>query len=384
MAKGRRKGSENQVGKRDIGFGSGVVPSSEMIGDLNLRDDLTLADKINMTNGRGRQRLFSGRGHGRKTHHGRGPTRGSAGPRSKKRDMLYFVRDTVRTWRTMSMVYSGPVFSSDGGGMMKSSFEWANVLVNDMQFFDCSEIYGYVDDNVIEMYHDDEVPPHPDAILPASAVGLYLPNYCPPVSAFPPETEAMLLCLPMVGAEETRDAYTIYTVLRGEDGDIMRGPLGFGNIDIPRGTFGIHQFSSHSAKPTPEELDGANRTMRLACGLLQTINQPRFVVQAKRDVSLVKRQSFKKAAGKFTPDSWNMVTWNVDKAVKAKSYDEGSGGRQALHFRRGHWRKAEEGWERSRWSESRGRWEQYIHGYEAGHPAFGVKKSYHLPRKEPV
>ena len=47
-----------------------------------------------------------------------------------------------------------------------------------------------------------------------------------------------------------------------------------------------------------------------------------------------------------------------------------------------YWRKAEKDWERSRWSETRNRWEQYIHGYEAGHPAFGVKKSYHLPRKE--
>jgi hypothetical protein len=108
------------------------------------------------------------------------------------------------------------------------------------------------------------------------------------------------------------------------------------------------------------------------------------VVQGKRDVSLVKRQSFKKAAGRFIPDSWNMITWNVDKPVKAKDHEEGNGARLPLHFRRGHWRVGEKGWKNTRWSETRNRWEQYIHGYEAGHPAFGVKKSYHLPKKEPV
>ena len=323
---------------------------------------------------------FSGRGHGRKTPHGRGPKRD--GPRATKRDMLYFVRDTVRTWRTMNHVYNGPIFPSDGYGSLQTSFEWANALVNDMQFFDCSEIHAYVEDNVMEMYHDNDVPPHPDAILPAPAVGLYLPNYCPPIRYNPPETEALILCVPMVGSEETRDEYTVYTVLRGEDGDIMRGPLGFGNIRIQSGTFELNRFANNKANPTEDELKAANSSLRFVCGLLQTINTPRFVVAGKRDVSLVKRQSFKKATGRFTPDSWNMVTWNIEAPIKSKDYKEGTGGRQALHFRRGYWRKAEKDWERSRWSEQRNRWEQYIHGYEAGHPAFGVKKSYHLPRKE--
>ena len=122
--------------------------------------------------------------------------------------------------------------------------------------------------------------------------------------------------------------------------------------------------------------------MRQVVSLLRLINTPRFVMAGKREVSGVKRQSFKKAAGKFVPDAWNMVSWNVDKPVKAKDYKEGTGNRLPLHYRRGHWRMAEEGWKNTRWSAERNRWEQYIHGYEAGNPAFGWKKNYHLPRKE--
>jgi len=336
----------------------------------------TLADRLNASaNG---IVTMSGRGHGRKTPHGRGPKRN--GPRTTKRDMLYFVRDTVRTWRTMNHVYDGPLFPLDGGGDLKTSFQWANVLVNDMQFFDCSEIFDYVQDNVTEMYHDNDVPPHPDAILPAPAVGLYIPNAYP-MGDDPQANEVMFMCLPVLGAEQTRDVYTVYSVVRGSDGEIMRGPLPFGNIDLPKGTFGIQQITNRR-DITEDEVDSIHSAMRTVCGLLQTINTPRFVVAGKRDVSLVKRQSFKKATGRFTPDSWNMVTWNIEAPVKSKDYKEGTGGRQALHFRRGYWRKAEKDWERSRWSEQRNRWEQYIHGYEAGHPAFGVKKSYHLPRKE--
>jgi len=279
----------------------------------------------------------------------------------------------------MANVYDGPIYPSDGNGTMKTSAEWANFMVNSMQFFDCSEIEDYVLNNVTEMYHEDDVPPHPDAILPAPAVGLYIPT----ISSLKHESqgqELMHICVPVVGAEETRDAYTVYTLVRGWDGHIMRGPLGVGNINIPNGTFDTHHFDHYDANENEQR--SASFSMRFVCGLLQTINTPRFVVAGKRDVSLVKRQSFKKATGRFTPDSWNMVTWNIEAPVKSKDYKEGTGGRQALHFRRGYWRKAEKDWERSRWSEQRNRWEQYIHGYEAGHPAFGVKKSYHLPRKE--
>jgi len=341
-------------------------PNQVQVDGKDLAERISLSANGNFT--------MSGRGHGRKTHHGRGPKRGAAGPRSKKRDMLYFVRDAVRMLRM-----SEPHWITD----LSNTHDLADSLVQGFQFFDCDEIYDYVFENLSNMYPDPEVPPPEDVVLPAEMVGLYTTRN-KVVSDRSGNVEMMMLCVPVRRYDREDELYGRHfnvSILGDNHIETMYPELTrLGQVDTLNGTF--KEDFTHARS------EGGRLSvysyLRMACGMLQTINQPRFVVQGKRDVSLMKRQSFKKATGKFTPDSWNMVTWNVDKAVKSKSCDEGSGGRQALHFRRGHWRKAEEGWERSRWSESRGRWEQYIHGYEAGHPAFGVKKSYHLPRKEPV
>jgi hypothetical protein len=114
--------------------------------------------------------------------------------------------------------------------------------------------------------------------------------------------------------------------------------------------------------------------------LLQTINNPRFVRQGKKTFSQTKKQTVRKVLRDFIAEQWNMVSWNVDKAVDAKHYEEGNGGRQGLHFRRGFFRRGEPHWQNVQMID--GVWRQWIEGYEAGHPAFGVLKSYHLPRKD--
>lgn len=340
---------------------------------------------------------FSGRGHGRKTPHGRGPKRGAAGPRSKKRDMLYFVRDYVRELRT-----NNPLLEEN----WQNAIGWvdgrdiANFLVNEVQYFDCSEIWEYVWLNLEEMYPTGEVPPSPDSVLPAKAVGLYL-DYWGKYLDEPNENQNMYICIPTTEAEEHeefRSRHFRVFCLDHPYEQLSHGkppqpiPMPLGEISVVEGielfdVYDVSQYKDNSKAPQDwidAQLTNCASHLRIVAALLATINQPRFVVQGKRDISLVKRQSFKKAAGRFIPDSWNMVTWNVDKPVKAKDNEEGNGARLPLHFRRGHWRVGEKGWKNTRWSETRNRWEQYIHGYEAGHPAFGVKKSYHLPKKESV
>ena len=309
---------------------------------------------------------FSGRGHGRKTPHGRGPKRD--GPRATKRDMLYFVRDLVRMLRTTE-----PHWLTT----LSDTHDLADTLANGFQFFDCDEIYEYVWENLNNIYPDPQVPPSEDVILPAEMVGLYTSK----IQAAEAQ-QVLFLCAPMqkIDREDERFGKMFSVVVYADSHidamDPEPTPVGF--VNALNGTF-EEDFSYAS---TEDQRISVYTYLRTASAMLQTINTPRFVVAGKRDVSLMKRQSFKKATGRFTPDSWNMVSWNIEAPVKTKDYKEGTGGRQALHFRRGYWRKAEKDWERSRWSETRNRWEQYIHGYEAGHPAFGVKKSYHLPRKE--
>jgi len=336
----------------------GMIAADETGGTSSLANRINHSSMGNIT--------FSGRGHGRKTPHGRGPKRD--GPRTTKRDMLYFVRDIVRMLRTTE-----PHWVTE----LANTHDLADVLANGFQFFDCDEIYEYVWENLSNIYPDPQVPPSEDVILPAELVGLY-------TSKVPSQdgNEVLLLCAPTrrIDREDERFGKVFSVVLfgKGHLEAMDPEPTAIGFVDALNGTF--EEDFRHTT--TQEGRTSVYTYLRTACAMLQTINTPRFVIAGKRDVSLVKRQSFKKATGRFTPDSWNMVTWNIEAPIKSKDYKEGTGGRQALHFRRGYWRKAEKDWERSRWSEQRNRWEQYIHGYEAGHPAFGVKKSYHLPRKE--
>ena len=337
---------------------------------------------------------FSGRGHGRKTPHGRGPK--PRGTRAVKHDMLYFVRDYVRELRTNNPLleenWQNAIGWSDGKDI-------ANFLVNDVQYFDCSQIWEYVWLNLEEMYPTGEdVPPSPDCVLPAKAVGLYL-DYWGKYLEKPNENQSMYLCIPTSDAEkheEFRSRHFRVFSLDHPYEELSHGrppqeiPMPLGEISVVEGVelfdvYDMAQYKENSKAPQDwidAQQSNSAAHLRIVAAILQTINQPRFVIPSKRDVSMVKRQAFRKATGRFTPDSWNLVSWNVDKPVNAKPYEEGGGAKQALHFRRGHWRVGEKGWKNTRWSESRGRWEQYIHGYEAGHPAFGVKKSYHMPRKE--
>lgn len=330
----------------------------------------TLADRINSWSSS--NSTHSGRGHGRTTAHGRGARAVGGVTRGKKKDMLYFVRDAVKILRM-----SEPHWITD----LANTHDLADNLAQGFQFFDCDEIYDYVFENLSNMYPDPQVPPSEEAVLPAELVGLYTTRNRV-VSDGVSDVEMMMLCVPVTRYDREDELYGRHfnVSILGAGHLEMRypEPTRLGQVNTLDGTF------KEDFRHTQSE-DGRLSVysyLRMACGMLQTINHPRFVIAGKRDVSMMKRQSFKKATGRYAPDAWNMVSWNVDKPVKAKDYKEGTGGRLPLHYRRGHWRLAEEGWKNTRWSAERNRWEQYIHGYEAGNPAFGWTKNYHLPRKD--
>jgi hypothetical protein len=342
----------------------------------------TLADRINSWSSS--NTTHSGRGHGRATSHGRHGYRNGrpqrASLRTPKREMLYFVRDMVKGWRN----YNAPMNPHEkytGYWPSMGSYAWANILAQQTQFFDCSDIFPYVYDTYTEQFPDMDVPPMPEAVLPADNVGLYLHHPDDKGNTI----EMMFWCLSLPNyAEDSpyfRRHYGIYHLHFMYELDQLPMPQPVAEVMVAEND--CRFIDVLQGVSMQKDLDDAKEIgMRQVVSLLRLINTPRFVMAGKREVSGVKRQSFKKAAGKFVPDAWNMVSWNVDKPVKAKDYKEGTGNRLPLHYRRGHWRMAEEGWKNTRWSAERNRWEQYIHGYEAGNPAFGWKKNYHLPRKE--
>lgn len=115
-------------------------------------------------------------------------------------------------------------------------------------------------------------------------------------------------------------------------------------------------------------------TVAAMCSLL---NQPGFT---KRD-AIGSRQERRAAirSGGYATDAWHKVTWNIGEAVKAKLQSDDPVRCMPLHYTRGHWRKAQEGWINTSQRKD-GHWYQWIEGFWSGHPAFGVKKSYHAPK----
>ena len=335
----------------------------------------------------------SGRGHGRKTTHGR--RKKKAVPFRGKKDSIHFLEALVTDYRLDPRGNKILNKFFEGKRNLFSSSDWANLLSRQTQYFDCDVIWDYVSENYKNMYPDENVPPSPDCVLPAENVALYLSNFDIKELLYTKTIEVLFLCVPHTADLEPSDPYFrrhfhVFLISTKDSAPNATSPftmpLPLGNIVIADTEEGSDHVFEHLALHEEEKWNSMKKEaiemLRIVAAMLQTINQPRYVRRSQRDVSQIKRQRIKNALGRYIPDAWNMISWNVDEPVMAKTSEEGTGSRQGLHYRRGHWRKAESHWAGARWSETRLRWETYIHGYEAGHPKYGVLKSYHVPRKD--
>lgn len=118
--------------------------------------------------------------------------------------------------------------------------------------------------------------------------------------------------------------------------------------------------------------------------ILSIINQPNMT---KRQ-PLVGRQQRRAAqrGGAKAVNAWHKVTWDIGKETVAKVSRSPDFHKLPLHWRRGHFRRAEEHYKGAirrpdaLIPEERMLWWQWIEGQWVGHPAFGVKRSIHAPR----
>ncbi len=115
-------------------------------------------------------------------------------------------------------------------------------------------------------------------------------------------------------------------------------------------------------------------TVASMCSLL---NQP-GVTKKEPAGSRQERRAAQRSGG-YAADAWHKVTWNIGEEVKAKLTRDEPVRCMPLHYTRGHWRRAEEGWKNTTLRKD-GLWYQWIEGFWSGHPAFGVKKAYHAPK----
>jgi hypothetical protein len=118
--------------------------------------------------------------------------------------------------------------------------------------------------------------------------------------------------------------------------------------------------------------------------VLAVINEPR-VVSKSNSGSRQERRAAERGMG-FAVDAWTKVSWDLSKKVCAKSSNDNSFHKKPLHWRRGHFRRAQKGYAGAIQRpdairvEDRSLWWQWIDGQLVGHPAFGIVRSVHAPR----
>lgn len=135
-------------------------------------------------------------------------------------------------------------------------------------------------------------------------------------------------------------------------------------------------FMSQKASEKKIENYLANVTMSIAM-TLSLINQPRFVVRGSTGTRQLKKQMYRGHG--ISMDAWHKIEWNINEPVKAKDDSDRGGWRMPLHYTRGHWRRGQEHWDDVVIRKD-GQPYKWIEGFWSGHPAYGVKKSYHAPK----
>ena len=132
----------------------------------------------------------------------------------------------------------------------------------------------------------------------------------------------------------------------------------------------------------PEDADEEGKMSRVShvltvAAMCSILNQPSFTKKEPAGSRQERRAA--KRSGHYASDAWHKITWNIGEEVKAKLTRDEPVRCMPLHYTRGHWRRAEEGWKNTTLRKD-GLWYQWIEGFWSGHPAFGIKKSYHAPK----
>ncbi len=124
-------------------------------------------------------------------------------------------------------------------------------------------------------------------------------------------------------------------------------------------------------------------TMALAF-VVSLINEPRGV-RLEPSVNRAARRAAHRGMG-IAVDAWHQVTWDLSQETVAKISRDPTFHKVPLHYRRGHYRRAEEHYRGAIKrpdafrTEDRETWWQWIAGQWVGHPAFGIKRSVHAPK----
>tara|TARA_R110000744_G_C19221795_1_gene547178 strand:+ start:24 stop:920 length:897 start_codon:yes stop_codon:yes gene_type:complete len=257
--------------------------------------------------------------------------------------------------------------------------EIANKMVQHCQFFDVSEIYKHAFEITGKIYPDKNVPPSTDAILPAPYTALYIDyNSFDDVEG----KEEIIVYLSPTNQTLGSKNFSIITIKNPE----TEAPRLLGEIKtkLVNGkevkSFCLASTALAESKKNPRLAYADSLWIRQVSTLLHLINKPRKVkINPLAQTRQAKRQ-IARGMG-FAVDAWHRVSWDIDKPVVAKEPYDKKFHNMPLHFNRGHWKKALKHHPKSVQRDAENGWWTWVEGYWAGHPAFGIKKTYHVPKR---
>ena len=284
--------------------------------------------------------------------------------------------------------FEPPVFLEDA--KMVTDDALSRSLRHDAAFFDCTEIAKVaVGDGSFEqeMYPEDDVPPSEMARLPSLATFICFEFnrdvngliHSEAVNAdrnkwgqdWKDETvmQSNYLLLGSNRNGKPSEQFSVFNLQAG------RHPCFYGFIDLIEKKFMAPSLMSVASQLNPRfGMDECEifytalcQALRRVCCLLQIMNTPNFTNNEASGSRPVRRSI--QRSDNIAADRWSKVVWNVGQQSSGAPKDGAEQIHQGLHFRRGHWRKAAEGYKNTVVRE--GRHYQWIEGYWAGNPAYG-------------
>jgi len=187
-----------------------------------------------------------------------------------------------------------------------------------------------------------------------------------------PHSEAGFFTIKYASGEREETNHPSVAVIRVSD---IHAPVACGSYAVSDKEH-QNQFFYPKVKDETEEALMASILLTTAT-IFSLINQPRFVVRGKSGTRQG-RKHMHRGHG-ISLDAWSKISWNIGEPVKAKDDHTKGGFHMPLHYTRGYWRKAQDHWDDVVIRKD-GKPYKWVEGYWAGHPAYGVRHSYHSPK----
>lgn len=165
--------------------------------------------------------------------------------------------------------------------------------------------------------------------------------------------------------------------------DTSREPVGLKKIgSYTPGQVG-YQMDVEYLKLLEENPDSFS-LLAMTAGLFSLIAQPTLCKLVKSESRQTRRRLERKQKSAVAESA--VLEWNVLGDYEKRASDGNSGVKMPLHFRRGHYRKAEPHFKGALQlpnairEEHRDGWWQWIDGMWCGHPAYGIRRHEYTPR----